>query len=134
MSYILLVEDNPEHAELVVRILKSQSYRVKHASRATIGLAMVRQECPSLILMDLNLPDMSGEMAVRVIRQQLGNRMPPIVAVTAYDDGVHRQSAKQVGCRAFIAKPVSPQELLHTARYFLEEDNHDADLTLVRRP
>src|SRR5579859_747247 len=134
MPYILLVEDNPDHADMVSRVLISGGFMVRHVKRASKGLAMARQECPALILLDLELPDMSGEMAARVFRQQMGSKTPPIVAVTAHDDGEHRQSARNAGCQAFIAKPVEPQELLSAAKYFIEGNWDQSDLTLHKRP
>ena len=134
MSYILLIEDNLQNSDLVVRILTTQGFTVKHASLATKGLAMVRQECPILIFLDLKLPDMRGETVARIIYQQLGRRTPPIVAISGYDDGAHRQSAKDAGCRAFITKPVTPEELIHTAKYFIEPHTDVEEITFHSRP
>src|SRR5260221_4434344 len=119
MAYILLVEDDLQQANRVIRLLESEGFCVKHASSAARGLMLVRQEIPGLIFMDLELPDMPGQSAAQIIRKELADRTPPIVAITAHDDGAYRQSAKQAGCQAFIAKPGGANELIYTAQYFL---------------
>src|SRR5579859_3960643 len=121
MSYILLVEDDQQLADMVRELLSAEGFAVRHALVASKGLAIARQESPGLILMDLDLPDLNGMTMARIIRQRLGNRTPPMVAITGHVDGAHRQSAKQAGCRTFLAKPFTPQELIHTVKYFMEQ-------------
>jgi len=127
MTYILLIEDDLRQAKWVGGVLEGEGFSVKHASSAARGLLMIRQQVPGLILMDLELPDMPGQTAAQMIRKELGDRTPPIVAFSAHDDGAYRQSAKQAGCQAFIAKPSNADELLYTAQYFLNRssDGHD---------
>ena len=60
MSYILLVEDNQENADMVIRLLRAANYRVRHCLRGLDGARTARHDMPALILMDFNLPDIDG--------------------------------------------------------------------------
>jgi two-component system cell cycle response regulator DivK len=119
MVYILVVEDNLPCADMMLRLLQAVGFEVKHASRGMRAAQLARRERPALILMDLDLPEVSGLTAIRVIRKQLGENTPHIVAVTAHCDSTHRKAARQAGCIAFVAKPFSPQDLLDTVNSLL---------------
>jgi two-component system phosphate regulon response regulator PhoB len=125
MAYILLIEDDLQQANWAMRLLRSEGFAVMHASSAARGLLLIRQEIPGLILMDLELPDIAGQTAAQLIRKELDDRTPPIVAFSAHDDGAYRQSAKQAGFQAFIAKPSCTEELLCSARYFLQQSTDE---------
>ena len=84
-----------------------------------------RQERPDLVLMDLDLPDMTGQTATMVMKRQLGEGVPPIVAFTAYNDGAYQKSARQAGCADFIAKLYRPSELLSTIQRLLASNMLD---------
>lgn len=120
MHTILLVEDNPQHADLAMRILKTAGYEILHAARGHGGIELARKQLTSLIVMDLELPDMTGQTACMLIHKYLREKTPPIIAVTSHDGEAYRQSAKQAGCQAFMTKPYQPFQLLQTVKYFLE--------------
>src|SRR5437868_14943203 len=82
MFNILLVEDNPQHADLAMRILQVAGYNVSHAARGRLGIELARKQSFSLIMMDLELPDMTGQTACMVIGKYLHATTPPIIAVT----------------------------------------------------
>jgi CheY-like chemotaxis protein len=121
MHNILLIEDNPQHADLAMRILQSNNFTVEHVERASRGIQASQRHLPSLIIVDLELPDMTGQTACMLLRRQMGRTTPPIIAVTGHVGHAYRQSAKQAGCQAFINKPYPPTQLLETVRYFLEK-------------
>src|SRR2546421_65149 len=121
MSYILLVEDNQDNADMVMRILHAAGYEVKHALRGFKGAQMARDERPDLILMDFELPDVSGQTVTMVIRRQLGSSTPPIIAVTGIITDAAREEARKVGCAAFVGKPFTPDQLLQTIKTLLEQ-------------
>src|SRR5689334_22597195 len=98
MPNILLIEDNPQHAALAARILQTLGYEIEHAERATRGIQLAQRRDWSLIIMDLELPDMTGQTACMIIRKYLRETTPPIIAVTGHDSAAYRQSAKQAGC------------------------------------
>ena len=72
MNYILLVEDNQAHADLVIRTLEAAGYSVRHTIRGLDAAEITQQERPSLILMDFDLPDIDGRNMVLLLRKQLG--------------------------------------------------------------
>jgi CheY-like chemotaxis protein len=121
MSYILLVEDDPENAKMMIRLLESVGLSVYHAERGLDGLAKARRECPSLILMDFNLPDIDGRTLGLTLKKQLGgNASPPIIAVTARTGDFEKHLAKKFGYNAFISKPFDPHEFLDVVKKLLE--------------
>jgi DNA-binding response OmpR family regulator len=113
MSYILLIEDNPTNAEMVIRILQSANLDVRHSLRGLEGAQMARRERPALILMDFDLPDVDGRTMAFVLKKQLGgDSAPPIVALTARTGDLEMRMAQKFGCTAFVSKPFIPEELL----------------------
>src|SRR5262245_59545467 len=112
MSYILLVEDNLENAEMTIRILESGGYTVRHVTKGLESAPMARKDRPMLILMDIDLPDINGRTMTLLLKKQLGGILaPPVIAVTARVGENEMRLAASVGCAAFIAKPFVPDEL-----------------------
>jgi len=113
MSYVLLVEDNQNNADMVIRLLHSLNLEVKHTLKGLEGAQMARRDRPMLILMDFNLPDIDGRTLVLQLKKQLGGpSSPPIVALTARTGEVEMHLAERFGCSAFISKPFVPEEFL----------------------
>jgi two-component system cell cycle response regulator DivK len=120
MSYILLVEDNKENADMIIRILTSEGFTIKHFLRGLEGAQFARQERPDLILMDFDLPDIDGRTLVLTLRKQLGDKLaPPIAAVTARTGAVEMQVARRFGCSAFLSKPFTPEKLITMVQQLL---------------
>ena len=120
MSYVLLVEDNQNNADMVIRLLQSLNLEVRHTIRGFDGAKMARRERPSLILMDFNLPDIDGRTLVLQLKKQLGgNDAPPIVALTARTSRTEKMLAEKFGCSAFIQKPFDPKEFLEIIQELL---------------
>jgi CheY-like chemotaxis protein len=117
MSYVLLVEDNQENADMVIRLLHSLKLEVYHATRGLEAAHKARSDRPILILMDFNLPDIDGRTLVLQLKKQLGGRAsPPIAALTARTGDVEKQLAQRFGCSAFISKPFEPEEFLQIVK------------------
>ena len=113
MSYILVVEDNQDNADMIVHILTSAHYSVKHFKRGLEAAQAARGNRPDLILMDFNLPDIDGRTLTFLLKKQLGGpHSPPIVACTARVGRLESRLAEQFGCDAFLGKPFSPEDLL----------------------
>ena len=113
MSYILLIEDNQTNADLIIHILTTAGFEVKHYLRGLDGAKIARKERPDLILMDFNLPDVDGRTLSFLLKKQLGDKdAPPIVACTARSGDTEVRMAAKFGCSAFLGKPFTPNELL----------------------
>jgi len=120
MSYILLVEDNKDNADMVIHILTSAHYEVRHFTRGLPAAQEARREKPELILMDFNLPDVDGRTLSMVLTQQLGGvNSPPIIACTARVGTTEARLAEQFGCSACLRKPFTPEDLLTLVQRFI---------------
>lgn len=121
MSYILLVEDNQDNADMIIRILTSVGLEVQHTLRGLDGAMMAMKKRPDLILMDYNLPDIDGRTIALLLRDRLGGRAaPPIVAITARANDLELRMAKHFGLSAFISKPFMPEQLLNVVNSLLK--------------
>ncbi len=104
---ILLIEDNPQNALLMRRILEARGHQIIHADEGEAGLKMAVEERPDLILVDLGLPDIDGQTLVTFIRRVPELQNVPIVAVTAWPEDTAREMATAYGCNGFISKPIN---------------------------
>jgi two-component system cell cycle response regulator DivK len=120
MTKILIVEDIPDNAELVRRILSAQGYEVFHASDAETGLQMALDQIPDLVLLDLGLPDHDGLTLAGWIRAEPSLHVVPLVAYTAWPADTAREMAKTYGCNGYIGKPIgSVKEFAEKVESFL---------------
>ena len=127
MAYVLLVEDNHDNADIMIRLLHSLNLEVRHTTRGLEGAEWARRETPSLILMDINLPDIDGRAIILMLKKQLGGKnAPPIVAVTARKGENEMWLAERYGCSAFISKPFEPEAFLNVIRQLLPKPTDDA--------
>jgi two-component system cell cycle response regulator DivK len=118
---ILLIEDNEYNRKIVRRLLGRGSYRLLEAVDGEAGVAMAVEERPDLILMDVQLPKMSGLDATRLLRAEPRTQHIPIVVITSFALGGDRERAAEAGAAAYLAKPYSPAELLALVHRFLPE-------------
>jgi DNA-binding response OmpR family regulator len=108
-SNVLVVEDEPSIASFVSLYLKNAGYTVRTAGTGGAALNAVASEMPSLILLDLNLPDMDGVESCRRIRRTSD---VPIVMLTARDEDVGKIIGLEVGADDYLTKPFNPRELV----------------------
>ena len=106
MTRILIVEDIPDNAELVRRIMSARGYEVLHAVDAETGLEMARAQRPDLILLDLGLPDHDGLTLAGWLRAEPSLSDVPIIAYTAWPPETAKQMAETYGCNGYIGKPI----------------------------
>jgi two-component system cell cycle response regulator DivK len=121
MRSVLYVEDNEYNRKIVRRLLSRTSYRLREAADGEAALGMVRDERPDLILMDVQLPKMSGLDVTRALRADPATTDIPIIVVTSFALSGDDQRAMAAGASAYIAKPYSPRELLALIQTFLDE-------------
>ena len=108
---ILIVEDNPLHMKLIEMTLRAENYTLLKATDGEEALDMAMRERPDLILMDLNLPKMTGFEATRKLRENPAFSHTPIIALTAYAMRGDRERVIESGCDAYVTKPIDTREL-----------------------
>ena len=118
---ILYIEDNEVNRRLVQDLLRSTAYRLLEAPDGETGMAMARQERPDLILMDVQLPRVSGIEATRTLRSEPATANTPIIAITSFALAGDEQKAMEAGATAYMAKPYSPRDLLALIRRLVAE-------------
>jgi len=127
---ILVVDDNRDNRELVVKVLKNRGYDMVEAVDGEDALRKAQDERPGLILMDISLPKMDGYEVIRRLKSQEEYRDIPIVALTAHVMKGDKERAMNAGCIGFIPKPIDIRELPEQIRYYLkdnEEGRRNAD-------
>jgi len=116
---ILLVEDDFMNMRLVQHILEVEGYIVIKATTAQEALAQIESTLPDLILMDVQLPDMDGMTAVRILRENAVTRDITILALTACAMKGDRERMLRLGCNGYVSKPINVQDFIDTVRKFL---------------
>jgi two-component system cell cycle response regulator DivK len=118
---ILHVEDNEFNRKIVRDLLGRTSYRLLEATDGEAGLAVALREVPTLIIMDIQLPTMSGLEVTRRLRADTRTAHVPIVVITSFALSGDDRKAIEAGASAYLAKPYSPRELLETIRRLAPE-------------
>jgi two-component system cell cycle response regulator DivK len=119
---ILYVEDNEFNRKIVKQLLAQTRYRLREAVDGETGLRMAQEESPDLVLMDVQLPKMSGLEATRRLRADPRTAAIPIVVITSYALSGDAEKAKDAGATAYLAKPYSPRDLLAKIREIVPEE------------
>ncbi len=120
MKKILVVEDNETNMYLMNFLLSSKGYQVVKAETGEKGVALAIREQPDLILMDIQLPGIDGNEAIRQIRQSTAGALPMIVAVTSYAMTGDREAILKAGSNGYIEKPINPETFLSEIEKFLQ--------------
>ncbi|HEY8485564.1 MAG TPA: response regulator [Longimicrobiales bacterium] len=109
---ILLVEDDPLLRHAFRLLLEDAGYRILEAGSAAEALECAVAELPTVIILDLGLPDRPGLEVARALRQHPGTQAIPIVALTGRAGAAERRACLEAGCNLYFAKPLEPSELL----------------------
>ena len=119
---ILYAEDNEFNRKIVRQALKQTSYRLVEALDGESAVTMALDIIPSLILMDVQLPKLSGLDATRQLRADPRTAKIPLIVVTSFALSGDEQKAKDAGASAYLAKPYSPRELVALIRQLAPEE------------
>jgi two-component system cell cycle response regulator DivK len=116
---ILVVEDNELNMKLFHDLLETRGYNVVQTRNGMEALKLARQHNPDLIIMDIQLPEISGLEVAKWIKEEDALKAIPIVAVTAFAMKGDEEKIRESGCEAYIAKPMSVMNFLNTVERFL---------------
>ena len=118
---ILYIEDNEYNRKIVRQLLGRTSYQLVEAVDGESGVALAQKIVPQLILMDVQLPKMSGLDATRALKADPRTSDIPIIVITSFALSGDREKAAVAGADNYLAKPYSPRELLALVRQYLPE-------------
>jgi CheY-like chemotaxis protein len=117
---VLVVEDNELNMKLVKHLLLIGKYHALQAADAESGIDLARRAQPDLILMDIQLPGMSGLDATRLIKADPSLQQIPVVALTSFAMQGDEQKALDAGCNGYITKPINTRGFLEAIAHYME--------------
>ena len=116
---VLIVEDNDLNMKLFNDLLEAHGYHTLQTKDGVEALRMARQHRPDLILMDIQLPEVSGLEVTKWLKEDDDLRSIPVIAVTAFAMKGDEEKIREGGCEAYIAKPISVASFMRTVERFL---------------
>ncbi|GBE12738.1 MAG TPA: response regulator [Desulfobacteraceae bacterium] len=120
LKKILVVDDNLDSRELVIKILKNKGLQLVEAVDGEDALEKVTTERPDLILMDISLPKIDGYEVTRRLKSDQNFAAIPIIALTAHAMKGDREKALAAGCEGYITKPINVHDLYDRIKPFLD--------------
>ena len=116
---VLIVEDNPLNMKLFSAMITAQGHEVVEAADGSGALDLARRRHPDLIIMDLQLPDMSGLEVTQILKAADDTRAIPIIATTAFAQRGDEATILASGCDGYMAKPIAISEFLELVESFI---------------
>lgn len=116
---VLIVEDNDLNMKLFHDLLEAQGYETLQTKDGMEALKLAREHEPDLILMDIQLPEVSGLEVTKWLKEDDALRSIPVIAVTAFAMKGDEEKIRQGGCEAYISKPISVPQFLQTVQSYL---------------
>jgi len=123
MKTILVIEDQGQNQYLMKYLLESRGYRAILAGDGREGIEAARRKQPDLILLDIQLPTISGYEVARIIREDPALAGISIVAVTSYAMPGDREDALAAGCTGYIEKPIDPDTFVNEMEEHMPKDS-----------
>jgi two-component system cell cycle response regulator DivK len=120
MSTVLIVEDHEKNMKLARDVLRAKGYRTLEAVTGEEGVQLALDNVPDLVLMDIQLPGISGIEALKRIREDARTARIPVVALTASVTPTDRSAINAAGFDAFVSKPIDLKEFLATVKRLVE--------------
>src|SRR6185295_12079856 len=128
MKTVLYVEDNEFNRKIVRHLLARTAYRLIEATDGEAGVATAREARPDLVIMDIQLPKLSGLDATRRLQIDPVTASIPVIVITSFALAGDEEKAREAGAAAYLAKPYSPRELLQLIRELAPEACRRASL------
>lgn len=121
MSTILIIDDNDDYRAGFKEILELEQYTTLEAKNGLIGLHMIRQYSPTLIICDVDMPVMNGMELLRVVKSDPVYAKTPFIIITGHRDEIILNKSRHLGVDGYLTKPVAIPEFLSTVSQFLKE-------------
>lgn len=119
---VLIVEDNELNMKLFTDLLEAHGYETVGTNNGLNALDLAREHAPDLILMDIQLPEVSGLEVTKWLKDDDELSSIPVIAVTAFAMKGDEERIREGGCEAYMAKPISVSVFIETVRGFLGEE------------
>ena len=116
---VLIVEDNELNMKLFHDLLDAHGYKTLQTRNGMEALSLAREHRPDLILMDIQLPEVSGLEVTKWLKEDPELKSIPVVAVTAFAMKGDEERIREGGCEAYLSKPISVGKFIETIRRFL---------------
>ena len=116
---VMIVEDNELNMKLFRDLIEAHGYRTVQTRSGLTAMDLAREERPDLILMDIQLPEISGLDVTRQLKADEELRGIPVIAVTAFAMKGDEERIREGGCEAYISKPISVTRFIDTIKTFL---------------
>jgi two-component system, cell cycle response regulator DivK len=117
---VLIVEDNELNMKLFRDLIEAQGYRTMHTRNGTEVLPLAREHKPSLIIMDIQLPEVSGLDVTKWLKEDPELKPIPVIAVTAFAMKGDEEKIRAGGCEDYLAKPISVGKFIAAIKRHLE--------------
>ncbi len=124
---VLIVEDNELNMKLFNDLLEAYGYKTVQTTDGRDAVDLVRKHTPDLILMDIQLPEISGLEITKILKADDDLKHIPVIAVTAFAMKGDEEKIREGGCEAYIAKPISVPVFLETVAKFLSRNRDIPD-------
>ena len=116
---VLIVEDNELNMKLFSDLLEAHGYKTLETGNGIEAIEIARSNHPDLILMDIQLPEVSGLEVTKWLKEDDELKSIPVVAVTAFAMKGDEERIREGGCEAYLSKPISVSKFLETVRNYL---------------
>jgi two-component system cell cycle response regulator DivK len=116
---VLVVEDNELNMKLFHDLLEANGYHIVQTRNGLEAIDLAREHHPDLILMDIQLPEVSGLEVTKWIKEDDDLRTIPVIAVTAFAMKGDEERIRQGGCEAYLSKPISVAKFLDTVKTYI---------------
>ena len=116
---VLIVEDNELNMKLFHDVLEAHGYRTIETRSGVEAVGLARLHRPDLIIMDIQLPEVSGMEVIQWLKDDAGLRHIPVIAITAFAMKGDEEKIRQGGCEAYLSKPIAVTKFVETVRNYI---------------